>query len=37
VRATADGAAVTSQRHREGHRAGNWLPDVILGGQDGLA
>ena len=36
VRATADGAAVTSGQHREGHRAGNWLRDVILGGQDGL-
>ena len=36
VRATADGAAVTSGQHREDHRAGNWLRDVILGGQDGL-
>jgi predicted membrane protein (TIGR00267 family) len=36
VRATSDGAAVTSGRHREDHRAGNWLRDVILGGQDGL-
>jgi predicted membrane protein (TIGR00267 family) len=36
VRATADGASVTSGEHREGHRAGNWLRDVILGGQDGL-
>ena len=36
VRATTDGAAVTSGQHRESHRAGNWLRDVILGGQDGL-
>jgi predicted membrane protein (TIGR00267 family) len=36
VRATADGAAVTPGQPREGHRAGNWLRDVILGGQDGL-
>jgi len=36
VRATTDGAAVTSGQHREEHRAGNWLRDVILGGQDGL-
>jgi vacuolar iron transporter family protein len=36
VRATAEGAAVTAPRHREGHRPGNWLRDVILGGQDGL-
>lgn len=36
VRATADGAAVTSGQHHEAHRAGNWLRDVILGGQDGL-
>jgi vacuolar iron transporter family protein len=28
------GAAQPS--HREGHRPGNWLRDVILGGQDGL-
>ncbi len=36
VRATTDGAAVISGQHREGHRPGNWLRDVILGGQDGL-
>jgi len=26
----------TGPRHREEHRQGNWLRDVILGGQDGL-
>jgi predicted membrane protein (TIGR00267 family) len=36
VRATAGGAAVSAPEHREGHRPGNWLRDVILGGQDGL-
>jgi VIT1/CCC1 family predicted Fe2+/Mn2+ transporter len=36
IRATATGAALTGGRHREGHRQGNWLRDVILGGQDGL-
>lgn len=35
VRATTEGAAVTVG-HREAHRQGNWLRDVILGGQDGL-
>jgi predicted membrane protein (TIGR00267 family) len=35
VRATTDGAAVMAG-HRETHRQGNWLRDVILGGQDGL-
>jgi predicted membrane protein (TIGR00267 family) len=35
VRATTDGAAVMAG-HRETHRHGNWLRDVILGGQDGL-
>src|SRR5881397_3040529 len=36
VRATAERAAITAGRHREGHRQINWLRDVILGGQDGL-
>jgi vacuolar iron transporter family protein len=27
---------VAAERHRERHRQGNWLRDVILGGQDGL-
>ena len=36
VGATVKGAAITASRHREGHRQGNWLRDVILGGQDGL-
>jgi predicted membrane protein (TIGR00267 family) len=36
VRATTDGAGVGAGRHRETHRQGNWLRDVILGGQDGL-
>src|SRR5438132_3454017 len=36
VRATAERAAITAARHREGHRQTNWLRDVILGGQDGL-
>jgi predicted membrane protein (TIGR00267 family) len=31
VRATTEGRG-----HREAHRRGNWLRDVILGGQDGL-
>src|SRR6267378_6642493 len=35
VRATAEGA-MTAGSHRERHRQGNWLRDVILGGQDGL-
>jgi predicted membrane protein (TIGR00267 family) len=36
VRATTEGAGVAAGRHRETHRQGNWLRDVILGGQDGL-
>lgn len=36
VRATTQGAVSTAGRPREGHRRGNWLRDVILGGQDGL-
>ena len=36
VRATTDGAGLTAGQHHESHRAGNWLRDVILGGQDGL-
>ncbi len=36
VQATADGAAIATRGHREGHRPTNWLRDVILGGQDGL-
>jgi VIT1/CCC1 family predicted Fe2+/Mn2+ transporter len=39
VRATTDGAAGSNRStggHREAHRPGNWLRDVILGGQDGL-
>jgi predicted membrane protein (TIGR00267 family) len=36
VRATTEGAGVPAGRHREDHRQGNWLRDVILGGQDGL-
>jgi predicted membrane protein (TIGR00267 family) len=36
VRATADGAAIAAGGHHEAHRRGNWLRDVILGGQDGL-
>jgi predicted membrane protein (TIGR00267 family) len=36
VRATADAVATDSGRHRERHRRGNGLRDVILGGQDGL-
>src|SRR5258706_8021495 len=36
VRATTDGAAIAAGAHREDHRQGNWLRDVILGGQDGL-
>ena len=36
VRATTDGAAIATGAHREDHRQGNWLRDVILGGQDGL-
>src|SRR5437588_6649888 len=31
VRATTEGGG-----HREAHRRGNWLRDIILGGQDGL-
>jgi vacuolar iron transporter family protein len=33
---TADGADTVQPQHREQHRKGNWLRDVILGGQDGL-
>src|SRR5207245_3395408 len=36
VRATAERAAITAARHREGHRQTNWLRTIILGGQDGL-
>src|SRR5438094_10583598 len=36
VRATTEGAAIETGGHRETHRQGNWLRDVILGGQDGL-
>src|SRR5438477_3262244 len=36
VRATTLGAAAAARPHREDHRQGNWLRDVILGGQDGL-
>jgi VIT1/CCC1 family predicted Fe2+/Mn2+ transporter len=36
VRATAHGAAIAPAGHREQHRRGNQLRDVILGGQDGL-
>ena len=36
VRATTAGAAAADPGHRELHRQGNWLRDVILGGQDGL-
>jgi predicted membrane protein (TIGR00267 family) len=36
VRATTEGAGMPARRHREAHRQGNWLRDVILGGQDGL-
>src|SRR5438270_3159734 len=36
VRATTEGAAAAAGSHREAHRQGNWLRDVILGGQDGL-
>jgi VIT1/CCC1 family predicted Fe2+/Mn2+ transporter len=36
VRATTEGATVTTGGHREAHRQTNWLRDVILGGQDGL-
>ncbi|TME34954.1 MAG: hypothetical protein E6I62_01590, partial [Chloroflexi bacterium] len=36
VRATTLGAAAAARPHREAHRQGNWLRDVILGGQDGL-
>jgi hypothetical protein len=32
----ADGTATVQPQHREQHRRGNWLRDVILGGQDGL-
>ena len=34
VRTAAE--AATPSRHQERHRQGNWLRDVILGGQDGL-
>jgi vacuolar iron transporter family protein len=36
VRATTEGAAIAAREHPEAHRQGNWLRDVILGGQDGL-
>jgi VIT1/CCC1 family predicted Fe2+/Mn2+ transporter len=36
VAATTKGAEAARGTHREGHRQGNWLRDVILGGQDGL-
>src|SRR5437764_11311810 len=36
VRATTLDAAAAARPHREAHRQGNWLRDVILGGQDGL-
>jgi VIT1/CCC1 family predicted Fe2+/Mn2+ transporter len=36
VRATTQGSAAMAGPHREAHRQGNWLRDVILGGQDGL-
>jgi predicted membrane protein (TIGR00267 family) len=36
VRATTEGAVAAAGGHGEGHRQGNWLRDVILGGQDGL-
>ena len=36
VRATTGTARRISSKHREHHRQGNWLRDVILGGQDGL-
>src|SRR6201981_2375799 len=35
VRATSEGSGLRP-RHAEQHRQGNWLRDVILGGQDGL-
>src|SRR5438105_7674047 len=35
VRATSEGSGL-GPRHAEQHRQGNWLRDVILGGQDGL-
>jgi len=35
IQATTAGAQAAAG-HREGHRATNWLRDVILGGQDGL-
>src|SRR2546421_5288743 len=37
VRATVAAAVATSSRRRERHRKTNWLRDVILGGQDGVA
>jgi vacuolar iron transporter family protein len=36
VWATTEGATIAGSGHREAHRQGNWLRDVILGGQDGL-
>src|SRR5213079_2398757 len=36
VRTTVATAVASSSRHREHHRRGNSLRDVILGGQDGL-
>src|SRR6266849_1561488 len=36
VRAATEGASIAAGGHREAHRQGNWLRDVILGGQDGL-
>jgi predicted membrane protein (TIGR00267 family) len=36
IRTTTDGATGPTRGHREAHRPGNWLRDVILGGQDGL-
>src|SRR2546428_9630857 len=36
VRTAIATAVASSFRHRERHRRGNWLRDVILGGQDGL-
>jgi predicted membrane protein (TIGR00267 family) len=32
----AHGTGTAEPQHREEHRQGNWLRDVILGGQDGL-
>src|SRR5947207_8319295 len=36
VRATTEGTASAAGGHREAHRQGNWLRELILGGQDGL-